>query len=98
MTKITGKQIAEMELGYAVKSSVEVIENAAQRMEQAAQELRRYAARIKEGDGSAKRSDIMSWAINTITSVFPNLRVDMFGTRAADLARAELLGRLNADG
>ena len=89
---ITPKQIAEMEAHMALKSATETVLLAARRMRDAADEMERYARRMNENRGEpgyAKPSHVISWALNAVVSLTPNLRLDMFATRAAELATAE---------
>ena len=89
---ITPKQIAELEAKMALERATETVLNAARRMRDAADEMERYARRVNEKGsepGYAKPSHVISWALNAAVSLTPNLRLDMFATRAAELATTE---------
>lgn len=92
---MTEEQRNNRYLDMAIDEAAELVNNAAAAMEAKAQELRRYAKDIQEytDDRIGCRAERLSWALNSILGLNSAMRLDMFVTRAHELASAEAKAR-----
>lgn len=93
------REARQMMLDYSIESGREVLANAAKMLASYAQELERYAVRYDDcgNDPNVKHEAILSWAVNHVACLQSNLRLDMFVTKAAEIAeyRTQLAAETN---
>ena len=95
-TRTTTRRRDARELGLemAIDNGREVITNAARLLRCFAEEMERYATRYDDcvNDASVKHEAVLGWAVNHVASLQSNLRLDLFVSRAGEIAerRTEL--------
>ena len=87
-TTIQAEQRALYQLTWARKSGREVLTNAADVLRRAADEMDKQVITYDdtEIERRVKPEEVLGWACNAVASIQSNLRLDMFVSRAADLA------------
>jgi hypothetical protein len=84
------RDVYEHCLDSAIARGRDVLVEAAAMMRRFAEEMDRYATRYDDcsNDRCVKHEDVLSWAVNHAAGLFPNLRMDLMVSRAAEIAAA----------
>ena len=81
---------AEFQAHYAEQRGREAIAQAKKTLEDAWQELDRYAIRDTTAESIKDKADVLNWTLGYLASnITPNLRLDLIAAAQAELARTE---------
>ena len=88
----TRRNVHELMLDTTIESGRELFANAARLLRDYAAEMDRYAERYDAcaTDESTKHEDVLSWAVNHVACLQSNLRLDLFVSRAAQIAQRRM--------
>lgn len=89
MDNSQAKTVDDFRAQQARQDAVDRLQAAVNHLQRSTYELEIYIEQIKSAQEDKQRSDVMSWAISSITcNIMPNLRVEMLARSQADLAVA----------
>ena len=83
----------QMMLQSSVDGGRELLANGAEMLRRYAEEMERYASRYDDcdNDTSVTYEMVLSWAINHVVQLHSNLRLDLFVSKAAEIAERRQL-------
>ena len=92
-----GTQITlhEIEANYIREQARERLQFSINTLQRSMYELELYLEKLEEAENDQRRAEVMNWSINyLITSIQPNLRIDLLAQSQAELAKLVMCGEL----
>lgn len=89
---MTENQYNEHNFERRVREGRELIERAASMLRTSAHDVEQYAAQYSNvSGGTLKEEMILSWVTNHLANILPNLRLDLFVSKVAEIAEAKTI-------
>jgi threonyl-tRNA synthetase len=95
MDKDTQITLNEIEGNYIREQARERLQFSINTLQRSMYELELYLEKLEEAESDQHRAEVMNWSINyLITSIQPNLRIDLLAQSQAELAKLAMCGEL----